>query len=267
MPITHAVKVKTISNEEFYRLDHQVMRLAFAIHREMGRFWNEAIYQNKLAECCRKAGYDTVATEVPIQVSYQDFSKFYYADMLIDNAVIYELKTAQALSGEHRKQALDYLFMLGMQRGKLINMQPASVEHRFVSTRITPQKRYAFVPADSAWRDYDEDGAWLRQLMGGLLKEWGAFLGVDLFYEAVYHFRGGKENVVKPIEIIEDSTFLGSQKVHMLNAETAFKISAITKGEFFYEQDLRRFVRFARLKALQWINFNHEQIVFKTILP
>ncbi|MCI0446866.1 GxxExxY protein, partial [bacterium] len=130
MPITHGVEIKTISKDDFYLLDYKVMGLAFSIHREMGRFWNETIYQNELADRCQKSGFDKVATEIPIQVSFKDFCKSYYADLLVDNAVIYELKTAQALSGEHRKQTLNYLFLLGMQRGKLINMQPASVEHR-----------------------------------------------------------------------------------------------------------------------------------------
>jgi GxxExxY protein len=267
MPITHRVEIKTLSDEEFYLLDHKVMGLAFAIQREFGRFWNETIYQNKLADSCQKAGFAKVATEVPIRVSYNDFSTFYSVDLLVENAVVYELKAVRALSGEHSKQTLNYLFLLGMQRGKLINMQPSSVEHRFVSTRITPEKRYAFVIDDSEWHDRDEDSIWLKELMTNLVKEWGAFLGVNLFYEAIYHFRGGEENVVKTIEIKQGANIFGSQKVHLINSGVAFKISAITKGETYYEQDLRRFIRIASLRALQWINFNHEKIVFKTILP
>ncbi len=267
MPITHGVEIKTISDEAFHSLDYKVMGLAFSIHREMGRFWNESIYQNELADRCQRAGFEKVSTEVPIRVSHKDFSKSYYVDVLVDNAVIYEMKSAQALSGEHRKQALNYLFLLGMQRGKLINMQPSSVEHRFVSTKITPEERYAFSIDDSDWQDHDEDGVWLKQLMTNLVREWGAFLGNSLFYEAIYHFRGGEENVIKKIEIRHGSNFLGTQKSHMINREVAFKISSITKGETFYEKHLRQFVRFASLRAFQWINFNHAKIVFKTILP
>lgn len=267
MPISHGVEVKAISEEDFYFLDYTVMGLAFAIHRELGRFWNEKIYQNELANRCQKAGFEKVATEVPIRVSYKDFHKFYYVDMLIDNAVTYELKTAKALTGEHDKQALNYLFLLGMQRGKLINMQPSSVEHRFVSTRITPEKRYAVRIDDLEWQDLDEDSVWLKHLMTNLVKEWGAFLACSLFDEAICHFRGGEENVFKRIEIRHDSNILGMQKVGMINDEVAFKISSITKGGTFYGQDLRRFVRFTSLRALQWINFNHDKIVFKTMFP
>lgn len=267
MPIHHDVEVKTISDDEFQELDYEVTGLAFSIHRDMGRFWNEKIYQNELAARCQKAGIANVATEVPIQVNHKDFRKTYFADLMINNAVIYELKTIQAISGVHCKQVLDYLFLLGMQRGKIINMRPSSVQHRFVSTGITPEKRYAIVMDDAEWDELDEDSTWLKSLMADLLNEWGAFLGIGLFYEAIYHFRGGEEQVIKELEIMHDSHSLGTQKIHMLNSEVAFKISAITTGQSFYADDLRRFVRVASLKALQWINFNHNQIEFKTILP
>jgi GxxExxY protein len=267
MPIIHDVEVETISDEDFYRIDHQVMGLAFSIHGDMGRFWNEKIYQNELAYRCQRAGFEKVATEVPIRVCYKDFTKFYYVDVLINNAIIYELKTAQAISRDHYKQTLNYLFLLGLQRGKIINMQPSSVKHRFVSTRITPEKRHDLMIDDAEWHDHDEDCRWLKELITELVKEWGAFLGIRLFYEAINHFRGGEENVVREIEISHGSHVLGTQKIDTLNSEVAFKISSITKGEAFYENHLRRFVRFAPVKVMQWINFNHHRIVFKTILP
>jgi hypothetical protein len=55
------------------------------------------------------------------------------------------------------------------------------------------------------------------------------------------------------------------QKVDLLNTDTAFNISSITKAEASYEEHLRRFLRYASLKAMQWINFNHDRILFKTL--
>ncbi len=267
MPIAYDIAVKSISKDEFYEIDYKVMGLAFAIHREMGRLWNEKIYQNELAARCREAGFEHVKTEVPIHLSYRDFRKTYYVDILINNGVVYEMKTAQALTGEHRQQTLNYLFLLGLQRGKLINMQPASVEHYFVSTKITPERRFATTINDSAWQNRDEDSVWLKELMKNLIREWGAFLGNSLFYDAICHFRGGAENVIRKIEIRRGANVLGIQKIHMLNSDIAFKISSITKGKSSYEQHLRKFIRFASLKGLQWINFHHNSIAFKTVLP
>jgi len=87
MPIELGVKIKRVSEDDFHALDYEVMMLVFSIHQELGRFWNEKIYQNELANRCQKAGFEKAATEVPIQVFYKDFNKFYYIDVLLENAV------------------------------------------------------------------------------------------------------------------------------------------------------------------------------------
>lgn len=58
---------------------------------------------------------------------------------------------------------------------------------------------------------------------------------------------------------------LGKQKIHLLNQEIAFKLTAITKGIDMFEQHLRKFVYLTNLNAIQWINFNHNVMTFKTI--
>jgi len=267
MPIKCKFQANPISESDFYSLDYEVMAIAFSIHNDMGRFWGEEIYQNELAYRCQKAGFNNVATEVPIQLSFNDFEKYFYIDLLINSAV-YEIKTAQALSGEHQKQTINYLLLTGLNHGKLINMRPQSVQHRFVSTKITREKRYDFTIDDRQWREFDEDSIWLKQMFTSLLNEWGAFLTIDLFYEAIEHFRGGKEMVIKEIDGMDGSRSPGKQKAHLLNSEIALKISSVTKmkDEEYYELHLHRFIQYTSLKAVHWINFNHDTIVFKTII-
>lgn len=265
MPIKPSLQLKPISYDDFHVLDYQVMAIVFSIHRDLGRFWNEKIYQNELAYRCREAEFENVATEVPISVSFQEFTKIYKIDLLINNA-IYELKTAQNLSGEHEKQTINYLMLTGLNHAKLINMRPSSVQHRFVSTNITSEKRYDFTIDDEQWRAFDEGSIWLKQLFKNLLAEWGVFLEVNLFYEAIIHFLGGEEKVIKEFDVKNGSRFMGKQKAHLLNPDVAFKITAVTKDERANEKHLQRFIRYSPLKAVQWINFDHHRVVFKTIL-
>lgn len=266
MPISYDFTPKIIPEGEFHRLDYDVMALAFALHNDRGRLWNEKIYQNELADRCRTAGFKKIVTEVPITVAYQDFQKTYKVDLMLDDAMVYEIKAVRALAGEHQQQALHYLFLLGLQHGKLINMRPPSVEQYFVSTRLTPEKRFAFTVDDKQWKELDDDSVWLKQSIKAFLKEWGAFLDTSLFYDAIYHFRGGKEQVVKTIEVNNGANRLGVQKVQLINSNTMFDISSMTKDENYYERHLHRFLLYTPFKAMQWINFNHSQITFKTIL-
>jgi len=266
MPIEHTFQIQPVSDDEFHALDYNVMSLVFAMHNAMGRLWSEPVYQHELAYRCREAGFEKVDIEAPIRVSYRDFHKTLYADLLLNDAVLYELKAVQTLLGEHQQQTLTYLLLLGMPHGKLVNLRPPSVESRFVSTRLRPAKRYDFAVDDREWRSLDEESLELKQLVENLLNDWGAFLDTALFYDAVIHFRGGKENVIKPVKVMNGSRFLCMQKTHLLNPETAFKFSSLTQDRKSYEQQLRRFLHFTSLKTIQWINFNHHHIEFKTLL-
>lgn len=265
MPIRLGVQTKPISCDDFHALDYKVMGIVFSIHRDLGRFWDERIYQNELAYRCKRAGFERVAFEAPIYVSFNDFTKIYKIDLLIDNG-IYELKTAQALTGEHEKQTINYLLLAGLNHGKLINMRPPSVQHRFVSTNLTPESRYAFRIDDNHWQEVDEDSIWLKRTFRHLLEEWGAFLDFNLFYDAIVHLLGGEAKVITELEIKDGSRVLGSQKAHLLNSGVAFKISAVTRDEMSNEKHLRRFLHYTSLKAVQWINFDHDRVVFRTIL-
>ena len=265
MPISHNVKIKPITADDFHSLDYEVMSVVFSMHKDLGRFYEERIYQNELAYRCIKMGFGSVDTEVPIHVSYRNFEKVYYMDMVIDNRVVYELKTVESITGQHRKQALNYLLLMGMQHGKVVNMRPQSVQSYFISSRLTPDKRKEFTISDQGWKNLDEDSIWLKQLMIELISEWGVFLDTILFYDAVRFFSGGDESVLRRIEVFNDSRFLGTQMVHLLNPEIALNISAVSKGVVFYKQHLLKFLSHTSLKAIQWINFNHAEVQFITI--
>lgn len=169
------------------------------------------------------------------------------------------------MTSEHHQQTLNYLLLLGIQHGKLINMRPPSVESRFVSTRLTLEKRCDYSIQDYQWQDIDNDSIWLKETMINLVGEWGVFLDTALFYDAIKFFRGGEDKVVQKIVVKNCNQFLGNQKTHLLNSDIAFKISSMTKDLTYYEQNLKRFLNYTSLKAIQWINFNHNRITLKTI--
>jgi GxxExxY protein len=265
MPIEVKRDIKRIAEPAFHKIDFEITGLAFAIHNEFGRLWNEKIYQNELANRCREAGFKNVETEVPIVVSHKDFYKEFSVDLLVEDSIVYELKTVNKRNPEHDKQTLNYLFLLGLPHGKLLNFRPVSVEKRFVSTTVLPKDRYDLVFDDKHWLELDEDSARLKSLIIELLLDWGAFLETNLFYEAICHFRGGEEQVIKEIDVTNKGANLGTQKCLLLNQSIAFQLTAITKGIENFEKNLNRFINLTKLSAIQWINFNHREICFKTI--
>ena len=185
--------------------------------------------------------------------------------MLLKNCVIYELKCADKLVPAHQLQTLNYLLLTGLQHGKIFNFRPQRVEYRFVSTQLTPESRFNFHIDDSCWQNRDEDGAWFKQTVIALLNDWGAFLDFELFYEAIRFLRGGDDKVIQRIELSKGDEPLGTQRAHLLNPTAAFRFSALTKDVPAFETQLRKFLALTSLSCIQWVNFNHHNIEFRTI--
>lgn len=124
------------------------------------------------------------------------------------------------------------------------------MEKRFVSTTLLPEDRYNLDFDDKQWLELDKESFQLKELILELLTAWGAYLETNLFYETIYHFQGGEDQVVRDIDIVLDGMLVGKQKIHLLNQDTAFKLTAITKGLNNYEKHLNKFMQVTTLNAI-----------------
>ncbi len=265
MPITCRISVLPINQEEFAQLDYQVMRHAFDSHNELGRLCDEVIYQNDLAARLRSAALGPVHEEVPVTVTHGDFAKSYSLDLVVANAAIYELKTALSLAGEHEAQLLNYLLLVGANHGKLVNFRPAKVESKFVNTTLTQETRRQFEARTQRWREEDAPSRSLRARLLDLLQDWGCFLELPLYTEALVHFLGGEQQVVQKVALKRDNFSIGNQRVHLLTADTAFRLTALAEGAEDYEVQLRLLLKHSALRAIQWINMARHRVEFVTL--
>ena len=202
MPVQTKSPIERISQSEFHQKNEMVMASAFRVHRELGRFCHEKIYQNALLKACVSNGFPEAESELEIIVSHKNYSKSYFADLLVANGIVYELKTVEAFTENHRKQILNYLMLLGLSHGVLLNFRTQSLQHEFASTQLTKVSRHDFSIIDQDWVSRDSQSRQLKMILLDLLDDWGAFLDCSLYTEAATHFLGGSENVLKPIEII-----------------------------------------------------------------
>ena len=253
--VVHA-DIHPLDQAEFGRIAYRVMDRVFAVHNEMGRYFDEAIYRDAVARRVPNS-----QTEVLIEVRFDDFVKKYYMDLLVDAGAVFELKTVRALGAAHRSQLLNYLLLTGQSHGKLINLHPELVEHEFVNTRLTRADLTAFRVVDHGWKAGD-----LKTWLVSLLRDVGAGLDVFLYEAAVTHYCGGEEAVVREIEIFDDGRTLGSQKVRLAAPGWAVKVTAIDEsGVCHFEGHTRRFLDHTKLKGFHWINVTREVVSFKSI--
>lgn len=212
MPFSVPVSVHVLSQDEFRDLDFEVMKHAFACQKELRRACDEAIYRNDKAARLAAAGF-AIRKELRVLVSHRDFHKPYLIDLLVNDCAIYEMKAASSLVPKHDAQLLNYLFILGLERGKLVNFRTPSVESRFVNATVSAKAQRDFRLVRNRWQPHSESDRTLLEILHGLCADWGVYLVADLYREALVHFLGGEHLVVRPIPLTRDGVPLGQQKI------------------------------------------------------
>lgn len=266
MPVINSISLCPVPQNEFAAIDYCVMEHAFACQNELGRLCDEVIYQNDLAARLKDAKLGAIATEVPIVVTHRTFSKTYYLDLVISNCAIYELKTTTQLVAEHQAQLLNYLLLGGVHHGKLVNFRPARVQSRFVNTTLNPstQRQLEFVTA--LWEETDERSEELRQTFQNLLEDWGAFLELPIYVEALLHLLGGEEALTRMLPLRRNGIPLGQQSFSLLRPNVAFRVTALPEEDAqLYERQLRSLLSLTPLQAFQWMNMSQHRIHFVTL--
>lgn len=92
------------------------------IHRKLGPGLLESVYRKILAYELRKRGFE-VLEELPIPVEWEDvhLDLGFRADLMVNNMVIVELKSCEAIHPVYKKQLLTHLKITKKQVGLLIN--------------------------------------------------------------------------------------------------------------------------------------------------
>jgi hypothetical protein len=85
MPVSCKHVIRPLSQQEFGEIAYEVIGHVFAVHHELGRLFDEKIYQAEIAHRITNA-----VREVPIDVTFGDFTKTFYIDLLVDGGAIFE---------------------------------------------------------------------------------------------------------------------------------------------------------------------------------
>ena len=93
----------------------------YTVYNTLGYGFLEKVYENALLIELQKRGLSATAQQ-PVTVYYQGcMVGEYFADILVENSLIIELKASQNLLLEHEAQLLNYLKATGKEVGLLLN--------------------------------------------------------------------------------------------------------------------------------------------------
>jgi GxxExxY protein len=102
-------------------LSQRIIGCAITVANTLGSGFVEKAYENALAHELRKAGIVTIQ-QSKVAVRYDGIIVGEYtADLLVEDAVVVELKAVRALDDMHRAQCLNYLKATGLHLCLLIN--------------------------------------------------------------------------------------------------------------------------------------------------
>ena len=114
-------------------LTFTIRKAVFQVNKELGSGFLEKVYENALLIELRNNGCLAEA-QVPVKVKYKGHAVGdYFADIVVENQVILELKAIESLQKIHEAQILNYLKATGYKIGLLINFTyPKAQIRRFV---------------------------------------------------------------------------------------------------------------------------------------
>ena len=105
----------------------EVVDTAFHLHKDLGPGLLESVYEVVLAKMLEDRGLSIERQKiVAIQYAGLRFDEGFRADLLVEGAVLVELKSVEHLAHVHSKQVLTYLRLLNLPLGLLINFGAAT---------------------------------------------------------------------------------------------------------------------------------------------
>ena len=109
------------AKEDLKYLTGSIIGAAFEVSNTLGHGFLEAVYRKALLHELTVIGL-SVQQEVPFDIRYKDINLGRYrCDILVEGAVIVEVKAIDRLTASHVGQLLNYLKAAGLKVGLLLN--------------------------------------------------------------------------------------------------------------------------------------------------
>jgi len=105
-------------------LTQRIIGSFYEVYNTLGYGFLEKVYENALCAEFKHLGLP-YAQQVPIGVQYRGRTVGeYFADLVVDEAVIVEVKAVRTLLPQHEAQLLNYLKATGFEVGLVLNFGP-----------------------------------------------------------------------------------------------------------------------------------------------
>ena len=114
----------------YKNLSHKILGMAFSIHNVLGPGLLESAYEGAFVIELRQAGISFEQQKVYPLYYKNELAGAYIADLVVDDAIILELKSVRNLNRIMEAQLLNYLKLSGLRVGYLLNFNGVLLQHK-----------------------------------------------------------------------------------------------------------------------------------------
>jgi len=113
---------------QYQEVTEAIIGCAYRVYNKMGFGFVESVYEKCLLIELRKAGLNT-ESQKPITVYYEsEIVGEFVADIIVNDAIILELKSVRRITKAHEVQLVNYLVATGKPVGLILNFGEKQVE-------------------------------------------------------------------------------------------------------------------------------------------
>jgi GxxExxY protein len=120
----------------YKQLTEKILKICFDVSNDLGNGFLESVYQNALIYGLQQEGLK-VESQKQLNVMFRGIRVGeFYADIVVEDVVLVELKATKAIASEHCAQVLNYLKATGLEVGLLVNFGTPKAEVRRFNNRF-----------------------------------------------------------------------------------------------------------------------------------
>jgi len=117
------------NKKEINRLSGELVDICFHIHKDLGPGLFESVYEEIFCFELEQRGIPYHRQKpIPVHWKGKKLNLGFMADVVVEDQIIFELKSIEQLAPVHNKQVLTYLKLTDLKLGLLVNFNEALIK-------------------------------------------------------------------------------------------------------------------------------------------
>jgi GxxExxY protein len=126
-----------LSKKALDNLSYKVIGAAIEVHRHLGPGLLESVYQKCLAiEFANQEITFSQELQIPVEYKGQRINTEFRCDFLVEDLIVVEIKSVSELLPIHHAQVINYINLLKVPKGLLINFNVSNLFHQGQKTFV-----------------------------------------------------------------------------------------------------------------------------------